>query len=136
MKKLVLISCVKTKRTFKCKARDMYISPLFKKSLSYAQKLAPDQIYILSAKYGLLGLDDEIEPYERTLKTMPRGEQIKWASLVLGQLGAKTDLKEDLFVILAGKDYYKDLVRHMRHVELPLDGMDISQRLHHLGEVE
>jgi len=29
-----------------------------------------DAVAILSAKYGLLLLDDEIEPYELTLKTM------------------------------------------------------------------
>lgn len=114
----------------------MYISPLFKKSLAYAQKLAPDQIFILSAKYGLLGLDDEIEPYERTLNTMPAAEQIKWASLVLGQLGEKADLKEDLFVILAGKNYYKDLRSHLRHVALPLQGLSFFQRLQFLGEVK
>lgn len=35
----------------------MYISDLFKKSLLYAKKHA-DNIFILSAKYGLLALDE------------------------------------------------------------------------------
>lgn len=51
-------------------AKDMYVSDLFKKSLEYARRLNPAKIYILSAKYGLLELDDMIEPYEITLNEM------------------------------------------------------------------
>ena len=55
MKKIVLISCGKDKCNQRAKARDMYKGSLFKKSLRYAQKLNPDQIFILSAKHGLSG---------------------------------------------------------------------------------
>ena len=67
----VFISCVKSKRKTKAKARDMYISPLFRYSLKYALSLTSEnKIYILSAKYGLLKLDEVIDPYELTLNTM------------------------------------------------------------------
>jgi cytoplasmic iron level regulating protein YaaA (DUF328/UPF0246 family) len=85
MRKIVLISCVSKKLPRNSKARDLYISPLFKKNLQYALKLAPDQIFILSAKYGLVGLDDEIEPYEMTLNTMSVKEIKQWANSVLRQ---------------------------------------------------
>ena len=39
MAKIVLISCVSKKRDYSCKARDLYISELFKKSLDYAEKV-------------------------------------------------------------------------------------------------
>lgn len=62
MKKIVLISCVSQKRSHRSKAKDLYISALFKKNLAYARRLNPDAIYILSAKYGLVDLETEIDP--------------------------------------------------------------------------
>jgi len=44
-------------------------SDLFSKAYSYAVKNY-DFVVILSAKYGLLFLDDKIEPYELTLINM------------------------------------------------------------------
>lgn len=74
----VFISCVKSKRKTKAKARDMYISPLFRYSLKYALSLTSEnKIYILSAKYGLLKLDEVINPYELTLNTMNESEKKK-----------------------------------------------------------
>ncbi len=55
MKQIVLISCVSKKLNAKSKAKDLYISPLFKKNLKYATSLNPDETFILSAKYGLVG---------------------------------------------------------------------------------
>ena len=62
MKKIVLISCVSKKLAVKSKAENLYSSVLFKYNLRYAKSLNPEKIFILSAKYGLLSLDDEVEP--------------------------------------------------------------------------
>jgi len=71
MADIALISCGSKKLDKKAQAQDMFISPLFKKSLEYAKKvLKPDGIYILSAKYGLLGLKTDIEPYNMALNNM------------------------------------------------------------------
>ncbi|UZQ49968.1 DUF6884 domain-containing protein [Clostridium kluyveri] len=67
MKKIVLISCVSKKLSYPAKAKDMYISQLFKLNFNYANFIKADNIFILSAKYGLLKLDKEIEPYNETL---------------------------------------------------------------------
>ena len=56
----------------------MYVSPLFKYSLKYARLLNPDRIYILSAEYGLISLEQEIEPYEKTLNTFSKQEIKEW----------------------------------------------------------
>jgi hypothetical protein len=45
-----------------------YVHALFQKMMAYAHSLKPKSIFILSAKYGLLSLDDTIDPYEQTLK--------------------------------------------------------------------
>ncbi len=113
MRKIVLISCASRKRQQKSRARELYISDLFKKELQYAEKLAPDQIFVLSAKYGLVGLDDEIEPYDLTLNTMSSTEIKQWAEGVLRQLSEKTDLQNDQFVFLAGEKYRKYLLPYI-----------------------
>jgi hypothetical protein len=51
---VVLLSCVKSKRATRCRAGDMYTSPLFQKMMAYAKSLHPKHVFILSAKYGLL----------------------------------------------------------------------------------
>jgi hypothetical protein len=104
MKTIVLISCVSKKLPCMAKAKDLYISSLFKLSLEYAKSLNADEIYILSAKYGLLPLDKEIGPYEQTLNRMSARERKQWAQGVLAQLRAVADLKNDRFIILAVKN--------------------------------
>ncbi len=134
MKKFVLISCVSKKQKHKSKARELYISPLFKKNLNFASKLAPDQIFILSAKYGLVGLDDEIEPYNLTLNTMSAHEIKQWADGVLRQLVEKTDVQNDRFIFLAGDKYRKYLLPYLTNVEIPLKGLSIGKQLQRLSE--
>jgi hypothetical protein len=134
MRKIVLISCVSKKLPYKSKARDLYISPLFQKNMIYAQKLKPDRIFILSAKYGLLNLDTEIEPYNLTLNNMSTSQIKNWAENVLKQLSEQTDLEKDHFVFLAGLKYRKYLIPHIASYEVPLEGMSIGKQLQYLSE--
>jgi len=129
MAKVVLISCVSEKLHHKSQAQDLYISPLFKKNLQYAKSLNPDKIFILSAKYELLGINDEIEPYDKTLNKMRSNEIKEWANNVLNQLGEKTDLENDEFVFLAGNNYRKFLLSHIKHYNIPMQGLSIGKQL-------
>jgi hypothetical protein len=133
VRKIILISCVSKKRTQRSKARDLYISALFKKNLQYALRLEPDEIFILSAKYGLVGLDEEIEPYNLTLNTMSSNEIKEWASGVLWQLSEKANLQEDQFTFLAGVKYRKYLLPNLANVEIPLKGLRIGEQLQRLS---
>lgn len=121
MKKIVLISCVSKKLDHKAKAQDLYISPLFKKEFEYSRLLNPDKIFILSAKYGLLELDEEIEPYDETLKDMPPNEIKEWANSVLNQLKKVSDLDNDKFIFLAGNNYRKFLVPNIKQKYIPME---------------
>jgi len=106
MKRIALIACVKQKLPHKARAEDLYTSDLFRKHLEYAKQRSPDAIYILSARYGLLPLDAEIEPYDQTLKTMSASQVRAWAQRVVEQLAQCADLRNDHFIILAGEAYY------------------------------
>lgn len=133
MKKIVLISCVSKKLPNRAKARDLYVSPLFRLNMGYARKLHPDAIYILSAKYGLVGLDDEIEPYDLTLNNMSAHQVKAWAKKVVGQISACANLSKDRFVILAGEKYRKFLLPHLAFYEVPMQGLTIGRQLQFLS---
>ena len=130
---VVLLSCVKSKRAQRCRAGDMYTSPLFQKMMAYAESLRPKRIFILSAKYGLLSPDDLIEPYEQTLKKMKTAERRAWAGKVLVALRQNCDLDADDFVFLAGVPYRENLVPHIRHYTVPMEGLDFGTQLQWLG---
>lgn len=111
MKKIILIACSAGKKDTHDKAKDMYTSPLFRKSWKYAQKLGYDKIFILSDKYYLLAPEDEIDTYDKSLKKCKSRERKEWAKTVLEKLTlTKSNLKNDKFIILAGKVHYEHLI--------------------------
>jgi len=129
MKNIVLISCVSKKLDRKSTAENIYISPLFKKNLTYAKSLKPSEIYILSAEHGLLKLTDEIEPYDKTLNNMCSNEIKEWSKKVIIQLKSLTDLKNDEFTFLAGEKYRKFLIPELNNVKIPMKGLKIGKQL-------
>lgn len=134
MSKIVLISCVSKKLSHNAKAQDLYISTLFAKNLKYANSLNPDKIFILSAKYGLLGLGEEVEPYDKTLNNMSPLQIKEWADLVLNQLQKVSDLNKDEFIFLAGNNYRKFLLPKIKNYQIPLLGLGIGKQLKWLTE--
>jgi Family of unknown function (DUF6884) len=85
--------------------------------------LNPDAIFVLSAKYGLVGLKQEVEPYDLTLNRMAVREVKQWADRVVDQLGDVSDLRRDRIVLLAEERYRKYLLPHISHYEVPLRGL-------------
>ena len=132
MNTIVLIGCVKKKRGFRTSAKDLYISPYFKKNLAFAKSLRPDLIFILSANYGLVALDQEIDTYDLTLKNFKKEELIKWSSDTLQQIQQVTDLDNDRFIFLAGDKYRKYLIPRLKNYEIPFKGLGIGKQLKHL----
>lgn len=130
--KIILISCVSKKLSRQAKAKDLYISPLFKYALKYARLFKPHQMFILSAEYGLLNLNKRIKTYNKTLNTMPLEEIKEWAEDVITQLGRKTNLKKDEFIFLAGEKYRRYLIPHITNFRVPLKGLSIGRQLQFL----
>ena len=128
-KTIVFISCVKTKRNHPCKAEDMYISPLFRKSLTYAKSLNPDYIFILSAKYGAIPLDKVIEPYELTLLHMKERERRLWSRKVIQQLRSENITFTEKAVFLCGDKYRKYIARMFKDKVVPLKGVSFGKQL-------
>jgi cytoplasmic iron level regulating protein YaaA (DUF328/UPF0246 family) len=109
-------------------ARELYISDLFKKNLAYAEKNY-DRVLILSAKYGVLQLDEEIPYYNKTLNDMQKDEIEAWNVSVAEQLQTMLQPDDELFV-LCGKNYYEGLLPKLPHKHtIIMEGLGIGRRL-------
>jgi hypothetical protein len=97
--------------------------------------LCPDRVFILSAKHGLLGLEQEIEPYEQTLNNMSVDEIKQWAGYVLGQIKDCCVIEGCEFIFLAGDKYRKYLLPYIPNYSLPLKGLRIGEQLQKLKEL-
>ena len=134
-KKIVLISCVSKKLSHRASAENIYTSSLFKLNLKYAKKLAPDAIYILSAKHGLLSLNQEVDPYELTLSNMKASEVKEWAEKVIEQIKNISTIDNTEYIFLAGEKYRKYLLPHLNKTRIPLQGLRIGEQLQRLKEL-
>lgn len=134
MQRIFLISCVSKKQNKISKAKELYISPLFKFAYKYAKSQNPDKIFILSAKYGLLNPETIIEPYNQTLNKMSQEEIKIWAEKVLTELKKVSNTNEDLFTFLAGKNYRKYLEKEIKNYEVPMKNLGIGKQLKFLKE--
>mgnify|MGYP003399066231 CR=1 FL=1 len=131
---IVLIQCSATKLDRPAKARDMYVSTLFKHSLRYAESLKPDKIYVLSGKYGLLHLDDYIEPYNVFIGDMDMISQHNWAKGVVESLKKECDVDNDDFTLLCGVKYRRFIMRYLKNTRVPMTGIGIGEQLRFLKD--
>ena len=118
---IVFIGCGSKKNNKECKAKDMYQGGYFTTCLDYARTLTnEDNIYILSAKYGVLHLEDIISPYNKTLNTATKQEYAEWKQMVLEQFNKLGITGNDEVTMLCGKNYYKELLTYFKNINLPL----------------
>jgi hypothetical protein len=118
---IVIVPCGKKKSEEPCLARDMYEGEYHKKAQEIAKYLtAEDEIFILSAKYGFLPLDQFIEPYN-----IKAGERGSISRRELLYQAMKLDIKEKEAVILGGQIYQNlcKLVFSRLYAPLPKEGI-------------
>lgn len=128
---VVLVSCVKSKRPSRSPARLLYTSAWFQKVRDIVEASGA-RWFILSARYGLVAPNAEIEPYERTLNTLGVAERRAWASAVLDKLLPELT-GENRVVMFAGDRYREFLVVPLRSqgikVEVPMANLAFGQQL-------
>lgn len=102
---LVLVGCVKTKRSGRHPARDLYTSELFRLRRARAEESGKPW-FILSAKYGLVSPDEVINSYDRAMADLSTAERREWAAGVLRKLDtAVSPLKGKVVEIHAAVEY-------------------------------
>lgn len=126
---IIFIGCVKQKQDKRCTAETLYNSTLFKYALSYAKKLKPRKIYILSAKYGVLELNDIIEPYDVTLNKKNKKEKQIWAYNCYRQLQEKGVNFNEPTVWLCGTNYREYLMQKFTNNIVPIKNMGLGKQL-------
>ena len=137
MAKVVLLSCTKSKTKHAAPAQELYsASPMFQKTLEYGKSLKPDKMFILSAKHHLVPLTKKLEPYDKTLKEMPKDEKEKWGEETVKQMkyhGINVD--KDNFIFLTGSEYMKPLTKYIpeANIEKPMEGRRMGERLQWLN---
>jgi 5'-3' exonuclease len=133
--RLCLVSCSSEKTELEAKAKDLYISALFKKSRRWAE-LACGNWYILSAKHGLVAPESSLHPYDISLKGASRRDREMWGNRVVSQL-RNVASPADVVFLLAGSTYSDAIIRPLSdsgyRVSQPLEGMSIGRRLRWLN---
>lgn len=141
-----LVACSAQKLERPAPARELYCSPLFRKSLAYAERRC-ERVYVLSASHGLVELDTVVSPYDRRLGG--KKEREAWgrrvASTLIDRHGRDVE-----YLVLAGRDYADPLVTGLRthdgfhedgwrgvareRIVQPLAGLQVGDRLRRLNE--
>lgn len=118
---IIFVACSKSKLHYPCEARKIYTaSTIFNKRMTYARKQT-DKIYILSAKYGLLKLDDWVEPYECYLGSQGSAYKFDWTQKVLKQMKeAGIDFNEEVY-FATGAEYWNQLIKHFPNAKTEKD---------------
>lgn len=57
-----------------------------------------------------------------------------WAEQVADQLRQRVDLERDRFTILAGRDYYEQLLPYLSEYRLPTAGLSIGETQQYLDQ--
>lgn len=126
MNQIFFISCTAEKQNYSCTAEEMYApSRNFRAAFQYALNRVDDknsQIFILSAKHGLLSLTDFIDTYNVTLDDMKQRDRSEWGLRVYKSIVDRFDINNTLFVFLTSNMYADPIIKHlpMNHSETPL----------------
>jgi hypothetical protein len=137
-----LVGCSKKKFARTAPARQLYVSPLFRAALRYAEAKT-DLVFVVSAGHGLVALDQVLQPYNATMRDVR--DKGAWGKRVVTAIARAVAARPtwtpcvDL-VILAGAAYATPIVRHARQhdgwtTEEPLLGLQpVSKRIVFLQE--
>lgn len=132
---VVFLACTKKKQGNPCKAKEIYrASQLFRGGWSYAESLHPDEIWILSAKYGLLHPDMIIAPYNKTLIKERDAEVRRWSMMVAKQIEHAGINRRQKAIFLCGKPYRKYIQNLFPDHETPCEHMGIGKQMQFFKE--
>ncbi len=117
-KQIVIISCSKKKLARPAPARELYTGAYFKTLLGYALSIAAaEDVFILSAKYGLVRLENRIRPYDLMM-----GEAGSIEIRTLKRQAKRLGIVSHGVIALGGKLYTGMIRKVWESVEAPLEG--------------
>jgi hypothetical protein len=129
---VVLVGCVKSKRSQGAPAKDLYTSDYFFKMRAYAEQ-SGKPCFILSAEHGLVDPEVWLEPYDCYLPEMSREYRREWGQKVAKQLEAAIGSIDGVVIDIHAGAAYVDSVRTAvepqgARVVAQLEGLSIGHR--------
>lgn len=135
MKKIVLLTGSEKTKKYPTTAKNMYWeSHVFRAAYRYAQIIA-DDIYIISPKYGVIGVDEIVGIEDEQLEKWPKIKRQIWGRNLLIELAKKVDLQEDRFEILTEKSHYETFIKGIKYYNLPLERYSKSEWLPYIQKL-
>ena len=129
---IALIACSEKKLPHAAQAKNLYTGQRFRLACAWADRHGVETKFVLSAKHGLLGMEDVREPYDETLAGKSLEEVWGWAREVATALSRRIGGEVDRIYILAPDEYAEPLRPFFKNVavEYPLAGIadEASQR--------
>lgn len=129
---LVLVGCVKGKRSTALPARDLYQGALFDGRRGYAERSGAPW-YVLSARWGLVRPEEEIAPYDLYLGGCSVSYRRAWGSFVVARLAEERELGGAVVEVHAGGDYVEALRGPLREhgalLRVPLAAYPLGRTL-------
>lgn len=111
MKRIVLLSGIKSQKNEPCPAKDLYKEKVFKQAWELAGYVAADAVYILTKEHHVVEPDKILSPYEENLIKSTVSERKAWAKEVLKALEAKGyDLSQDHFILYGREKFIQFLI--------------------------
>lgn len=117
----------------KAPARDLYRGPAFRLGLKYIDQHC-DQGLVLSAKHGVVELDQRLGLYDKTPRDMTRAERSRWGERMRDDLRKRFGRRKVRLVVLAGSLYASAIAGCGYEVEEPLARLGQGKRLQWLSQ--
>lgn len=136
---LILVGCVKTKRTTSAPAKDLYTSALFAKRRRYAEAARVPWLIVSAKDPGFIEIDDVLAPYERVMTKLTKDERAKWVAVatsaareILPRLeiphGSTVEVHAGAAYVAAVRRVFEE-VRPDLQVVSPLEGLKMGEQL-------
>jgi len=127
MESIALIACSRRKLAHRAKAQDLYQGERFRLACEFIERYEVDGAFVLSARYGLVGLNEVIQPYDTSLADMTTRERHEWARMISMDIIRK--LPSGTHIIVLAEDLYAIPLRpYLLHAVYPLAGMNTEQQ--------
>lgn len=143
--RFALLACSAGKLDRPAPARELYTGQLFRLSLQVAEALA-DTVLVLSAKHGVVELEQVLEPYDLSLADLEKHQREQWGANVVTDLLRRFGVKDRTsrpegvavgadVLCLAPQSYVSALGFWYVCPAQPLKGLGIGQQKAKLGQM-
>ncbi len=131
---MVLLCSANRKAPQPAPAIELYRSEFFRLGRSYAWRLEPVHLFVLSAEHGLVPAEQELFPYAHTMSALGQGDVSAWAEAVVAQLQDRIAVDRYRVVILGLRRFAAPIAQRLPQAETPLVGMTLAQAMNFLRE--